>query len=579
MKLLRVFYQYVWRYKWTFILGSFLLILAQIAYNISSYYVKFLFDAVSNGTNDPYTVVNIIAGFIFVNLLAMLVGLFAWTVTDKYIFEAGRDLKIEIVSHLHDLDFSYHASKKSGSLISAIRRGDSAFFSFNHELNREILVIFVDFIFILVAFSAVNWQLATVVLVSVLIMLSLTGFMLKRNIVARRAFNKIDDEIAGIVADNLINFETVKFFAKESFEQKRLKKSYRTWATKLWGYSYSFREIEVITSLVEVTSLALIFGLSLWMYSTGVLTPGNFALIITFTIKFYPQMFNLVFRLREIAKQHTDLEKYFQILDVKPDVMDRPDAGVLQHITGEIAFNKIAFGYRKETKVIKELDFKIKPNESVAFVGLSGAGKTTLVKLLLRFYDVTSGSITIDGTDIRDVTKTSLRANIGIVPQEPILFNDTIGYNIGYPQPKADLEEIRHASQMANLDGFIESLPEKYDTQVGERGIKLSGGQKQRLAIARVFLANPEVLIFDEATSQLDSESEGLIQDALWKVAKNKTTIIIAHRLSTVMRADRIIVLDEGRIREEGTHSDLIDRSDSLYKKLWDLQRGGLLVQ
>jgi ATP-binding cassette, subfamily B, heavy metal transporter len=579
MKLLKVFYQYIWRYKWLFILGSVLLIVAQIGYNVANYYVKFLFDALSNGVSDPYTVINIIAGFIFVNLLSMVIGICAWTVTDKYMFESGRDLKLEIVAHLHDLDFSYHASKKSGSLISAIRRGDSAFFSYNNELNREIMVIVVDFVFIVVAFFGLNWELSMIVLFSVVIMLSLTGLLLRRNIKARRAFNKVEDDISGIVADNLINFETVKFFAKEKFEQRRLRSSYRTWLARIWGYSYSFREIEVVTSLVEVTSLAAIFGISLWMTSTGALSTGNFVLVITFALKFYPQMFNLVFRLREIAKDHTDLEKYFQILDEEPEVKDRVNAGVMEHITGEIAFNNVAFGYRQDSLVINGLELKIKPNESVAFVGLSGAGKTTLVKLLLRFYDVSSGSITIDGTDIRDVTKTSLRANIGIVPQEPILFNDTIGYNIGYPQPKADLEEIRHSAQMANLDGFIESLPEKYETQVGERGIKLSGGQKQRLAIARVFLANPEVLIFDEATSQLDSESESLIQDALWKVAKNKTTIIIAHRLSTVMRADRIIVLDQGKIREEGTHSELVDKTDSLYKKLWDLQRGGLLIE
>ena len=260
-----------------------------------------------------------------------------------------------------------------------------------------------------------------------------------------------------------------------------------------------------------------------------------------------------------------------------PEVTDAPNPDELPLVQGEIKFENVGFFYRKNVEVIHGLDLTIKPNESVALVGVSGAGKSTLVKLLLRFYDVTSGSIKLDGHDIRDLSKATLRSAIGIVPQEPILFNETIGYNISYPKPGLDMDTMREAARMANLDTFIESLPEKYDTEVGERGIKLSGGQKQRLAIARIFVADCPVMIFDEATSQLDSESEKLIQDALWKIAKDKTTIIIAHRLSTVMRADRIIVMENGGIAEVGTHQELIARAGGIYKKLWDMQRGGML--
>jgi ATP-binding cassette subfamily B protein len=322
-----------------------------------------------------------------------------------------------------------------------------------------------------------------------------------------------------------------------------------------------------------------IFILTLNLYSLNQITTGDIVLIITFIFRFYPQFFNLIFRLREVAKSYTDLEKYFEILDIYPDVKESENPKELLNTHGEIKFENVEFSYNNKTVVMSDLNLTIKDSESIALVGPSGAGKTTIVKLLLRFHDCTKGSISIDGIDIRDIKKSVLRRAIGMVPQEPVLFNDSIFYNISYPKDNATLEDVKLAAKAANLDNFIEKLPKKYDTQVGERGIKLSGGQKQRLAIARVFLANTPILIFDEATSQLDSVSEKLIQDSLWKIAKSKTTIIIAHRLSTVMRADRIIVLDEGKIIEEGTHKDLISKDEGLYKKLWNMQRGGLLLE
>ena len=286
-----------------------------------------------------------------------------------------------------------------------------------------------------------------------------------------------------------------------------------------------------------------------------------------------------MFRLRELAKNYTDLEKFIAILDIYPEVKDPVSPKVLNNPHGDISFKNVSFAYYESKEIMHNFNLNIKDGESVAFVGPSGAGKTTIIKLLLRFFDCLSGSISIDGVDIKDLKKTYLRKIIGMVPQEPVLFNDTILYNISYPNKNATLEDVRKAASAANLDNFIESLPKKYETKVGERGIKLSGGQKQRLAIARVFLANTPILIFDEATSQLDSISEKLIQNSLWKVAKSKTAIIIAHRLSTVMRADRIIVLDKGRIIEEGAHKDLINTKNGLYKQLWTMQRGGLLLE
>ncbi len=579
MKIFIKFYKYVWRYKWSFIGASLLLIISEIIYNFANYFVQNLVDAVNVPNNGIFNFVNVIAGFIGISLLAMVISTVAWTISDVNLFKGARDLRIQVLSHLQDLDFAYHANKKSGSLISLIRRGDGAFFSFYHELNKETLIIIVDFVFIVVAFAQIDYRFVLIILFSVATMLISTFFLLRENIKARTKFNKTEDDISGIIADNLINFETVKFFAKERFERNRLVTKFKEWLANIWGYSFTYRLIGIAINLIEIFSMAFIFYVCVIMSQAGELTNGAFVLVITFTLRFYPQMFSLIFRLREIAKNHTDLEKYMNILDMEPEIKDLPGAMELKTSKGLIEFKNVVFGYKPTNKVLNGFNLTIHPDESVAFVGTSGAGKTTLVKLLLRFYDVNKGEILIDGVNIKNITKSSLRANIGLVPQEPVLFNDTIKYNIGYPITNIKLSEIEKAAQQANLNDFIEKLPEKYATEVGERGIKLSGGQKQRLAIARAFLANTSIVIFDEATSQLDSFSEKLIQDAFWRVAKNKTSIIIAHRLSTVMRADRIIVLKEGKIVEEGTHKQLSSLKNGVYKGLWDMQKGGMLSE
>ena len=554
MGLILKFYKFIWRYKRSFILGSFLMILATCLDNMASYYTKFIIDNLNQPEPDMLGLINIIAGFVGIMIMSLLFSNLAWTITDYFIMNSFMDIKLQVVKRIHDLDFSFHSGKKSGSLISIIRRGESAFFSFNHEINREILIIIVDFIFILVAFTSLDYRLSLIVLCSALIMLLFVKILLKQNISARGHVNTIEDNISGIVADNMINFETVKYFAKEKFEQRRLKLSYDDWYAKTWNYMLSFRMIETFTALLIIASYVAVLSLTISLFNSKSIGPGDVVLIITFIFRFYPQFFNFVFRLRELAKNYTDLEKFIAILDIYPEVKDPVSPKVLNNPHGDISFKNVSFAYYESKEIMHNFNLNIKDGESVAFVGPSGAGKTTIIKLLLRFFDCLSGSISIDGVDIKDLKKTYLRKIIGMVPQEPVLFNDTILYNISYPNKNATLEDVRKAASAANLDNFIESLPKKYETKVGERGIKLSGGQKQRLAIARVFLANTPILIFDEATSQLDSISEKLIQNSLWKVAKSKTAIIIAHRLSTVMRADRIIVLDKGRIIEEGAH-------------------------
>jgi ABC-type multidrug transport system fused ATPase/permease subunit len=317
----------------------------------------------------------------------------------------------------------------------------------------------------------------------------------------------------------------------------------------------------------------LILYISIGLSRAGQLGVGDFVLVLGFVSSFYPRLFDLVWGFREVGKNYADVERYFGLLNFKVKVKDPKSPKNLDKVAGEIDYDGVSFTYEGSKKqALRNVNLKIRQGQSVALVGRSGSGKTTLVKLLMRFYDLDSGRIRIDGVDISELSKSNLRSFIGVVPQEPVLFNNTIGYNICYGKEKVTKKEMVAAAKIANLHKFIVSLPKKYKTNVGERGIKLSGGQKQRLAIARMILSDPEIIVFDEATSQLDSENEKLIQSSLWKAAKNKTTIIIAHRLSTAMRADKIIVMERGEIVERGSHNEFLMKGDSLYKHFWDLQ-------
>ena len=313
--------------------------------------------------------------------------------------------------------------------------------------------------------------------------------------------------------------------------------------------------------------------LALRLALAGEINIGDFVLVTGFTASFYPQMFELVFAMRDIAKNFADIERYFELLDERILVKDPSNLVDIKNVKGEIDFKNVYFSYKGgQRNALKGINLTVRQGQSIALVGKSGSGKTTVTKALMRFYDIKKGEISIDGVNIKNFTKRRLRSFMGVVPQEPILFNNTIAYNIKYARPKASREELIAAAKMANIHDFIMSMPDKYETHVGERGIKLSGGQKQRVAIARMILSDPDIIIFDEATSHLDSESEKLIQDAFWKASKNKTTIIIAHRLSTIMKADKIVVMSKGRIVEEGSHHELLLKKESLYKYFWNLQ-------
>lgn len=579
-KILKVFYSFVLKKKLVFTGFILLVISSNILFALNPIFYKQFVDAIPSLNRN--ILLQILFTYMLVRISAVITDMLAFWIGDIVSFNAGVDARIKIFKKVQDLDFAFHSEKSTGSLISAFKRGDSAFFSFFHDIHHKMLGVLINFIVMLYFFSSLDIYIVLMIVASLIATLIVAKFLITNNVNKRKVFNKEEDEISGIITDNLINFETVKLFAKEKWEENKLKTSFVSWIKALWGYANTFRLIDGSMGAIINISIFIILYLTIEQTVNSKLTVGDFVLITGFLSNFYPKLWDLVWGTRDLAKNYADIDKYFQLLDYDVEVKDPTGPIEKQHTVGQIEFKNVSHSYKSGTKnAIKSLSLSIKKGESIAFVGRSGSGKTTITKLLMRFFDPSSGKIEIDGINIKKFNKSTLRGFFGVVPQEAVLFNNTIGYNISYGASQGDTlkaESVRkgvtltEAARLANISDFIESLPEKYDTNVGERGIKLSGGQKQRLAIARMIMSNPDIIIFDEATSHLDSESEKLIQDAFWNYAKNKTTIVIAHRLSTISKADRIVVMDKGKIVEIGTHNNLLKKDLGVYRKLWNLQ-------
>jgi ATP-binding cassette subfamily B protein len=568
---LATLYGYLTRYRFSFIAYFVVFLISITAANLSPWFYKQLVDNINAGTYQA--LFSIFGFFVFVKLLEIITDQISTTLKDAFEFRAGRDARVEIMQKIHDLDFAFHLSKSTGSLISTMKRGDGSFYDMSEILNNSLIRILGSLFMGAFLLSTITPLLSAIVLGTFLLNLIIAIFLVRYNMRARSAWNEEEDRISGIITDNLINFDTVKLFAKEKWETQRLQEAFRIWLRKLWKFALTFRAIEITSALFGTFTICAIIYLSITEVLNGTASPGDIVLGLAVVSSFYPTYLQVIYRMRGIAKNYTDLEKYFALLTQEVSVKDPKRPQKLAQVKGGIEFRNVTFLYPEtQTPVLHNFSLDLKPGQSVALVGRSGQGKSTIVKLLMRFYDLSEGQILLDGVDIIKFRKSDLRSRIGVVPQEPILFNNTIEYNIGYGAAKPTFQEIEAATKMAYLDEFIESLPEKYQTNVGERGIKLSGGQKQRLAIARMILANPDIVIFDEATSHLDSESEKAIQEAFWKAVKGKTAIIVAHRLSTIVRADKICVLQEGQVVESGSHRALLQNKSGIYTHFWNLQ-------
>ncbi len=571
IKNFKTFFAFATQRKASYILFlSFTIIASVLSYTLPYFFKLFTDNLLTFNFDALYKILFLL---IAVRLGSMFFKNMSFFLGDRNSIDGALALRKKVFKHVQDLDFAFHSNKSTGFLISAFKRGDSAFWTLYFNIHHRFLDVLVGFIVMIIFLSGLAPVFTFLVIATFLITLIMTRFLVGMNINARKVHNEDEDNLSAIITDNMVNFETVKLFSKEDWELTRLKQKFVPWKKSAIKYVNTYRIIDLsIGSLINI-SIFITLLVALKFFHLEKLGVGDFVLVLGFINSFYPRLFDLIWGLREVGKDFADIDRYFGLLDYEIEIKDPANPLFLPGVKGNIEFKNVTFSYSEGKKeAVKNINLTIREGQSIALVGRSGGGKTTIIKLLMRFYDVGKGVITIDGTDISKLTKSHLRSFIGIVPQEPVMFNNTIGYNISYGREKVTKKEIIAASKIANLHDFIESLPKKYLTNVGERGVKLSGGQKQRLAIARMVLSEPDIVIFDEATSQLDSENENLIQEALWKVVKNKTTIIIAHRLTTAMRADKIVVMDKGKIVEAGSHLSLLANEKSLYRHLWDLQ-------
>jgi ATP-binding cassette, subfamily B, heavy metal transporter len=486
---------------------------------------------------------------------------------------AVRELAIKTFRHLHALSLRFHLERRTGGLSRVIERGVNGVDTIVRMAVLNSIPTAVELLMIsgLVAYYF-GWIYVLVVLATVLLYVWFTFVASERRIAIRRDMNDSDTEAHSKAVDSLLNYETVKYFGNEELEAKRFDASIARYVKAAIRTYTSLGVLNTGQAIIFTIGTVICMLLAARDVTRGTLTVGDFVMINAILMQLYVPLNFMGMVYREIKQGLIDIETMFALLHEPAEIVDRPGAKTLRVRKGEIKFENVSFAYDPERPILKNVSFEVPAGKMVAIVGPSGAGKSTISRILFRFYEISRGKVLIDGQNIRDVTQASLRAAIGMVPQDTVLFNDTIEYNIRYGKPDASSAEVRQAARLAQIHEFIVTLPQGYDSLVGERGLKLSGGEKQRVAIARTILKSPPILMLDEATSALDSHTEKEIQDALERVAENRTSLVIAHRLSTVVHADNIIVLDHGEIVEHGTHLELLAKG-GLYASLWARQR------
>jgi len=486
---------------------------------------------------------------------------------------AMRSVSVRVLEHLHQLSLRYHLERKTGGVSRDIDRGTRSVSSLLNYMVFSILPTLIEVVMIAgILLAKYNPWFAVVTFGSVVIYIAYTLLVTDWRMQYRVTMNAMDSQGNTQAVDSLINYETVKYFGNEQHELRRYNETLHVWEDAAVKSQTSLAALNVGQSAIIAVGVTGVMILAAQGVVAGEMSIGDLVLVNAFLLQLFIPLNFLGVVYSQLKHAITDMRLMFDVLEKQPEIVDRNDAQPLDIGNGEVRFEHVAFAYDADRPILHDVSFTIPAGHKVAVVGPSGAGKSTLARLLFRFYDITGGRILINGQDVRAVTQDSLRASIGIVPQDTVLFNDTLYYNIAYARPGATRAEVERAAQLANIHGFIAALPKGYDSIVGERGLKLSGGEKQRVAIARAILKNPRILVFDEATSSLDSHSEQIILDALRKVAANHTTLVIAHRLSTVIDADTILVMDQGRIVERGTHQELLTQA-GVYSRLWALQQ------
>jgi ATP-binding cassette subfamily B protein len=486
---------------------------------------------------------------------------------------AIRRLALSVFRHLHALSLRFHLERRTGGLSRAIERGTSGIdFLLSFMLFNVVPTVFEMLVVCGILWRLYNWTFAAVIFATIIIYITFTFSMTDWRIRVRREMNERNSEANSKAVDAMLNFETVKYFANEEYEARRYDASLQGYERAAVKSDTSLAALNLGQATIIAIGLVAVMTLAGEGVAAAEMTVGDFVLVNAYLMQLYTPLGFLGVVYRNIKQSLTDIEQMTALLAVKPEIEDRPGAPALIVKAGTVAFRGVDFRYDPRRPILSDVDFAVAPGARIAIVGPSGAGKSTIARLLFRFYDVDTGAIEIDGQDIRNVAQDSLRRTIGVVPQDTVLFNDSIYYNIAYGRPGATRAEVEEAARFAHIHDFVAALPDGYQTMVGERGLKLSGGEKQRVAIARVILKAPKILIFDEATSALDTKTEREIQVSLAEVSAGRTTLVIAHRLSTIVEADEILVLEGGRIVERGDHAKLLLRR-GIYATMWARQQ------
>ncbi|MDT7837242.1 ABCB family ABC transporter ATP-binding protein/permease [Aquabacterium sp. OR-4] len=576
---LRRLLPYLWAWRWRVMLALGFLVAAKAANVAVPVLLKHLVDALDLKAGDPRAVLVVPVGLLLAYAgLRLSTSVFTELrelVFAKVSFGASKQIALQVFGHLHSLSLRFHLERQTGGLTRDIERGTRALQSLVSYSLYTIVPTLVEVALVLAVLgSQFDLGYVWITLTALVLYIGFTVGVTEWRSRFRREMNEFDSKAHSRAIDALLNFETVKYFNNEAFEAQRYDEGLEAFRRAQVKSQTTLSLLNTGQQLIIATSLVAM----LWRATEGVvagrLTLGDLVMVNAFLIQLYLPLNFLGVLYREIKQSLTDLDKVFGLLEREREVADAPGAADLQVRHGVLRFENVSFAYDPSRPILHGVSFEIPAGQTLAVVGASGAGKSTLARLMYRFYDVSEGRITIDGQDIRQVTQASLRRAIGIVPQDTVLFNDTVGYNIAYGRPGVGREAVEAAARAAHIHQFIAATPKGYETLVGERGLKLSGGEKQRVAIARTLLKNPPVMIFDEATSALDSANERAIQAELKSAAQGKTALVIAHRLSTVVDAHTIVVLDGGRVVESGPHADLLARGGR-YAEMWRLQQAG----
>lgn len=570
---------YLWEFKVRVILALSLLILAKLA-NVS---VPLILKEIVDTLDQPRAMlalpIFLIIGYGLLRLCSTLFGELRDAIFAKVTQRAIRRVANKVFMHLHTLSLRFHLERQTGGVSRDIERGTRGIsFLLNFMLFNILPTLLEIGLVLIILIRQYDVWFSIIIFVTLLAYILLTLFVTEWRMIFRRTMNNMDSKANTQAIDSLLNYETVKYFGNEAWEAKRYDTHLQSWEKAAVRNQTSLATLNAGQSAIIAIGVTLLMLLAAEKVIDGSMTLGDLVLINAFMLQLYMPLHFLGFVYREIKHALADMERMFTLLEENREIQDKPDAQPLYADHPAIHFRHVDFNYEPNRQILFDVSFDIPAGKNIAVVGHSGSGKSTLARLLFRFYDIQSGGILINDQDIRDVTQQSLRAALGIVPQDTVLFNDSLHYNIAYGRPDATKAEVQAAAKSAHIHTFIDSLPDKYDTLVGERGLKLSGGEKQRVAIARTILKNPPILIFDEATSALDSSSEKRIQTELGRIAQNRTTLTIAHRLSTIADADLILVMAHGRIIERGSHMQLLALNGT-YAQMWELQQQEEITQ